>query len=351
MTTGIYSLADLEAQRFSTAAELGLNTINEVLQKQIATDNALVASMIAELAQPTVDQTAIWGTHTSGEMDWLDEYGRPSQRKQLPGITASFPLNKFGFGLGWTYDYFQRATGAEVAKMYIEGRDAYLKTLAADMMRALARGTNYTFVDSLTNGVSLAVKRVWNNDGVVPPPSPYGATFAGTHTHLNTGTAAITNASVQAAVDDVEEHGNTRNVKIMIALADKGDFVVLTDFTKLTQSFILPTTLGSEETVAKAQNQDLENQLIGYWKGGEEVWVKPFLKTHYTLVVATGMDEKALMYRQPRWPSLQGLRIDAADPDRPLFAQQMVAEFGFGVWNRGMAAWDFEDAGAWADMV
>jgi len=351
MPQGIYSVADLQAVKFSSAASVGLNTISTVLNAQLAYDNAQVQKMIADFAQPTTAQQAIWGTQTTGEMDWIDELGRPAKYKQNPGITAAFPVHKFSFGLGWTEDFFLRAKASEIADMYLRGRDAYYKSLSSAMMKALARGTNYTFVDSLSNGVSLAVKRVWNNDGVVPPPSPAGATFAGTHTHLGTGTAAITNASVQAAVDNVEEHGNTRNVRIYIALADKDDFIVLTDFTKLTQSFVLPTTLGSEETVERATNSDLEDQKIGYWKGGEEVWVKPYIKAHYTLVVATGMDEKPLMYRQPEEPALQGLRLTSSYPGFPLYAKEMTAEFGFGVWNRGMAAWDFEDAGAWADMV
>lgn len=352
MTIGVYSMQDLMAARFSTANSIGLDTINAVLQAQIAYDNAGVDQMISDLAQPTESQIFIWGTHTSGEMNKVDEYGHDVARKFLPGIQGGVPLYKFAYELGWTDDYFKRATGAEVAKMYLEVRDAYLNSISAEMMRAVARYSGYTFTDSFTDQTSYAVKRLWDNDGVVPPPSPAGATFVGTHDHYTFATP-LTNLSVQIMVDNVEEHGNTKGVKIFIALANKAAFEALTDYTKLTQSFILPNSLGDPETVLRrnAVTTDLENGLIGYWKGGEEVWVKPFMKAKYLMCVATAMDEKVLAYRTPAFAGLKGLRIEAPLPDYPLYAQEMTAQFGFGVLNRGMAAMTEIDATWTADMV
>lgn len=345
---GVYTVQDLLATRFATAASIGLDRVNSILQAQLAYDNQYITEMIADLADPVTVQSEVWGQYTSGEMDWVDEYGNGYAHKNQNGLTASYPLYKFAYQLGWTDNYFKIATAAEVAKMYLELRDAYMRSVMGAIQRAFSRIANITQVDNLTNGVSLAVKRLWNNDAVVPPPSPGGAVFAGSHTHYAFGTP-LTAAHVTTLCANVEQHGNVKGVKIMTALADKAAFAALTGFTPLTKAFITPQSAGAAvQTFARiGSDDDIENQMIGYWLNGEEVWIKPYMKTAYLLAVSTGSGEKMLGYRQRAQPSLQGLRIEAPFPDYPLYAEQAVAELGFGVKNRGMGAMH-QVAGSWA---
>lgn len=348
MTPGVYSLADLMAQRFSTANSIGLDTINTILQAQLAYDNAAIDNMISDFASPTELQLAIWGTHTTGEMTMVDEYGHAMAEKKRPGITAGFPLHKFAYELGWTDDYFKRATGAEVAKMYLEARDAYLNSIRNEILRALARHTVIAFTDEFTDNTTYAVFRLWNGDTVVPPPSPAGKIFAAAHEHY-IDHANYDEVRVQAVISTVEEHGNTRGVKLYIAAADLATVAALISFVPLTSAVVIA---GQGDTRLTAQVSDLEDRQVGYWVGnGEEIWVKPYMVTKYFMCVATGMDEKALLYRTPAFSGLKGLRIEAPLPDYPLYAQEMTSQFGFGVWNRGMAAFGYHDGGGWDDMV
>ena len=345
---GVYTVQDLLATRFATAASIGLDRVNSILQAQLSYDNQYIVEMISDLADPVTVQQEVWGQYTSGEMDWVDEYGNGYAHKNQNGLTAAYPLYKFAYQLGWTDNYFKIATAAEVAKMYIELRDAYMRSVMGGMQRAFGRIANFAQIDALTNGVSLAVKRMWNNDGVVGPPSPGGVAFAGSHTHYPFGTP-ITAGLLTALTTLVEEHGNVKGVKVMIALANKATIVALTGFTPITKAFITPGSAGAavQTFVRMGSDDDIENQLIGYWLNGEEIWVKPYMKTNYCLCVSTGSGEKLLGYRQRAQPSLQGLRIEAPFPDYPLYAEQAVAEFGFGVKNRGMGA-IHQIAGSWA---
>jgi hypothetical protein len=350
-TTGIYSVNDLLAVRYASAATVGLDRVFSILNAQLSYDNEYINQMVKDLADPVFVQQEPWGMYTSGEMDLVDEYGHGFSRKNVNGLTAAYPLYKYSYELGWDDNFFKQASAAEIARMYVEARDAYMRSVMGSIQRALGRITNLTFIDRLTNAVSLSVVRLWNNDTVVPPPSPGGTTFAGTHTHYAFGTP-LTAAYVTALCKNVEEHGNVKGVKIMTALADKTAFIALTGFTALTKSFVVPNQGATVQTnVSMDSDADLENQLIGYWTNGEEVWVKPYMKTAYLMAVSTGSAEKVLGYRQRPQPELQGLRINAPLPDYPMYAQDMVAEFGFGVKNRGMAAFH-QVAGSWAaDMA
>ncbi len=351
-TPGVYTMEDLLAARFSTANSIGLDTINTVLQKQLAYDNAMVDEMLRDFAEPTTAQRAIWGTYTTGEMARVDQYGHAMAQKFLPGITAGFPLYKFAYELGWNDDYFKRATGAQVAKMYMEARDAYLNSIRNEILRSLTRSGTRVFVDAFTDQTTYNVFPMWNGDAQVPPPSPAGAVFAGAHLHYNFA-ATFTAANVQATITHVEEHGNTRGVKLYIPQAQRAAVLAMVPAAGVPGCYPLPPAFLVEtqgDVKTKVNNTDLEDQCIGLWTGGEEVWVKPWMVANYALVVATGMDEKALLFRQPAYDGLKGLRIEAPLPDYPLYAQEMTAQFGFGVFNRGMAAMWRNNAG-WADMV
>jgi hypothetical protein len=285
-------------------------------------------------------------------MTEVDEYGVALPSKIGTPLVAAFPLRKFAYRLGWTADYFERTTGADVAKQYLALQDAYQRAILDSVKKALFRSVGYTFVDRLTNNVSLTVKRLWDNDsGDVPPTAPSGVTFANSHTHYASDTA-IDATSIDALVAHVMEHGNYRGVKIMIAAADRAAVAALTGFVGLTPAYIASDGAGKITVDRFDSNSDLSNVLVGFWKDGEAIYVKPYMTAKYIMAVATGMPDKVLGYRQPEPASLRGLRIYAPLPDYPLFAENAIAEFGFGVLNRGMAACYFEAGNStWVNMV
>jgi hypothetical protein len=352
MTFAIHSISDLLAVETATAASIGLENVNAVLQNQLAYDNELVSQMLSDLCQPVTVQEEAWGIFNDTDMTEVDEYGVALPQKLGTPLVAAYPLRKFAYRLGWTADYFELASGADVAKQYLAMRDAYNRAILSSIQKALFRASNLTFVDRLTNKVSLSVKRLWNNDGVVPPTAPSGTVFVGTHQHYASETS-ITGPYIDTLVSNVEEHGNARNVKIMISPADRATVAALTSsgFTPLTPAYLLNNGDDKQTRDTMASNADLDNTLIGFWKNGEAVYTKPYMISKYLMSVATGMDDKVLGYRQRPQASLQGLRINAPLPDYPLFAENATSEFGFGVKNRGMAACLYGATGSWADAI
>jgi hypothetical protein len=349
-TVGMYQLTDLLAVRNASSASFGLDLINQTLQAEVAYANQQADEMLSDFCQKFTSQSAVWGGGGSIVMEEMDEHGTPLASHSAPGITAQFPLRLYKQKLGWNREYFKKATPAEVASKFLELRKGYFNALIKGMRRGLYGFGNgvtseYTFVDRLTNGVSLTVKSLANG-GVTAgtiPDSPAGAPFATTHCHLNYDDS-VDASTYQDVIDHLTEHGNTKGLKCYIARANLAELVTLTTiFTPLSHMKVAVngTTLAVGTTADKFDMADFENQLVGYLNGEIEVWVKPWAVAEYILMVATGMPEKVLGFRlDDPW------HIAAPYDDYPLYAENTEAEFGFGVFNRVMAAVS-QDAASW----
>ena len=349
-TAGMYQLSDLLAVRNASSASFGLDLINQTLQMEVAYANKIADEMLSDFCQKMEAQSAVWGGGGSIVMEEMDEFGTPLASHSAPGITAQFPLRLFKQKLGWNREYFKKATPAEVASKFLELRKGYFNALIKGMRRGLYGYGNgvtseYTFVDRLTNGVSLTVKSPANGGVTVGdvPDSPAGEVFANTHCHLNFDDTPDAD-TYQTVIDHLTEHGNTKGLKCYIARANLAELAGFTTiFTPLShlKVDVNGTSLAVGTTKDKFDMADFENQLVGYLNGEVEVWVKPWAVAEYILMVATGMPEKVLGYRNP-----EGWRIAAPYDDYPLYAENTEAEFGFGVFNRVMAAVN-QDAAAW----
>lgn len=331
--TGINSIDDLRLVKYASAADFGLDTINKVLQQDLANFNAAMNEQLKFLAEPLSEQSRVYGTSGSLQFDELDEFGVPVSRKNTVGETVSFPLKFYGTAIGFTERAFALKTPGELIEKVLQGQRGYAETVIREIKKAIFNNTNYTFVDSLYNGVSLGVKRFINADGSVIPDAPDGTAFDGaTHTHYIARAAALANTDVDAALTKVSEHGLTSGLKLFVNKANVSDLsgIGSTKFTPLSSAFI--NYSASDSTVVRMDMSDTSNYLAGYWGGLYEVWVKPWVPANYILAVSTDEAEKPLGYRQ--LPGLEGLRIDAENSQFPLIAKNMVAQFGFGVWNR-----------------
>ena len=338
-TNGVYSIADLLQVKNASAADFGVETINAAIQAETSYTNEYVNQMLSDLIQPTTNQIEVWGGGQAHLMTEIDERGEALPQRQVLGINAAAPLRRFQQKLGWTQKYFELKTPAELAAQYLALRKGYLLEIQRQIKKSIFNNVRADFVDNLYNGVTLTnVYPFLNADSTVIPDSPAGASFTvSTHDHYD-GEGSFTPGFIDALVSDVSEHGNTRGLKLYTALADVGNFTSASaGFTGLptgeTQTYL--TQLVSGQT---ADFSDLENKLLGYWTGGVEVWVKPWCIANYVVCVATGMGEKALLYRQRPQSSLQGWRIAAPYEEYPMIAEHAEAEFGFSAFNRTMAA-------------
>jgi len=265
-------------------------------------------------------------------MDEVDEFARADAQKVSPGVTVGFPLRLFQESVQWTRKFMQNATTQELAGQFTAAQDAHILRLQREIKRAIFRSTNVSFVDTLVDNVTLAVKALVNADSAAIPSGPNGETFDGaTHTHYLARVGALAASDVTGAIETVLEHHSTGGVKLYINRAQEAAIRAMTaNFTPYIDARIVT---GSGTTVARGEldQSNMYNRAIGIFDSAE-VWVKQWIPANYMWVFVTGAP-KPLVLRE-RTPGSSGLQLVADNESYPLRAQTLEAEFGVGVWNR-----------------
>ncbi len=330
--TGTLTIDDLLAVTNQTAVEFGVQAIEDVLQADLETHNAIVQEMVGELCEITADNQRIYGASEDNEMVEVDEFGRAPTQGTKTNPEVAFPLRRFQYAIGWTELFFKQASPADMAKATQGAEKAHLRRLTNEIKSGIYRPTNYVFNDHLVKKLNLNVKAFTNADGMVMPDGPNGEKWdANTHTHY-TAAASLVVSDILASIDHVIEHDHGSMLKLYINRAHEQAFRALTGFEAYHDPRI---TLGSH-TNQVGERLDItrvDNRAIGLL-GAAEVWVKPWAVPGYTFTTDIEDEGKPLVFRQRESNSLQGLQIAAQFEAFPLVAELMMAEFGIGVWTR-----------------
>ena len=345
--TGTHTIADLLDNAFSdtTVTEFGIDKLAEAIQADLDAHNARMQELVSDLAMITEERSTIYGTNDAMSMHKADEFSRGPTQKISVGSKVEFPLDKNQAALGWTYDYFKRATVQDIAKQQVAVRKAHVTAVINDVRSALFGSSNYTYVDRLRDSLSLGVKRLVNADSAAIPNGPNGEEFdASSHTHY-LAAAALSNTNLLSLIDDVVEHGHGGSVKLYINRANESAVRALDDFTAYLDPRIVPST-AADRARPTLDITRLDNRAIGLF-GAAEVWVKPWVPANYYLAFDMADPRKPLAFRQSKVPAEQGLQL--AGPRRleahPLMADYYESYFGVGVWTRTNGAVLFVDAG------
>lgn len=332
-TVGTYTIADLMAIKFQSVKAFGLNTIAEVVTRELALHNELVTDMVSSLCEVTTDAQRIYGTSLDGTMVKVDEFGRAPSAKQDFGDTVGFPLERFQYALGWTQDWFEKKTPADLALAIRNAEMAHKRELVSQIKKAVFFSANYSIRDYLVDYVSLGVKRLVNADGAKIPNGPYGITFDGsTHTHY-LASATLDAAALRGLIATIMEHGYGADLKVAFNYADESTVRAVTGFIPYLDGRII-TPASTRDVLNQSLNmQDIYDRAIGIFEGAEII-IKPWVPQGYAFASAYGEAGKPLCFRQQSSTTLQGLRIPATYEAFPLHAEYMQAEFGVGVWTR-----------------
>jgi hypothetical protein len=338
-TIGTYSLEDLLAQRFVPASEFGFDQIARAIQAHLDWLNGQVADQMGMIAETTDDVRRIWGGSEDGEMVEVDETGVARTQKDEMGEEIDFPLRKFSRSTGWTADYMNRATPADLATKVLKFETAYVTRLRQELAAALFAKANYSFVDWLGDGTTLAIKRLKNADSMKVPNAPDGTAFAATHQHY-TGylSGSAQNADIDALIANVTEHGFT-NVQLIVNQANVATLAAMTTtkFVPLTLAVVAVPGRTSGTVQTDVVTEDPANKLVGYW-AGYPVITRSWVPSGYYVANAVDAPQKPLVHRVDKFASMRGLRLVAQFGQHPLSAQTYEAEVGFGVWGRTSAA-------------
>src|SRR5512146_149884 len=338
-TVGTYSLADLLAQRFVPASQFGFDAIARAIQAHLDWLNGQVSDQMGLLAESSPDVRRVFGVSEDMQMAEVDELGVARTQRDKGGYEIDFPLRKFSISTGWTSSFINRATPRDLAQKVLDVSSAYVTRLRQEVAAALFNKTNYSFVDWLGDGTTLAIKRLLNADGEAVPSAPDGTTFAGTHQHYaGTSGAALAYGDIDTLISNVTEHG-LLNVQLFINAANVATLTNLasTKFVALTLAVVaLPArTSGTVQTADVTD--DPANKLVGYW-AGYPVNTRSWVPSGYYLAVALDSDKKVLLNRQDKFDNLNGLRMVYELNAHPLTTQTFEAEIGLGVWGRNAAA-------------
>jgi hypothetical protein len=335
--TGTHTLADLQAITDRTVVQFGIENVLPVIQQELDAHNRVVDDMVADFASRTTEREEPVGGTTSFDMEIADEFNRP--RTQKPGAPdkVGYPLDRFTVGIGWTAEFFQKATPAALVERLLETEAAHVRQLIKSIRKSLMASVNFSFTPYIEDirDVAVTVRALYNADGFVPPVGPNLEQFVGSHNHY-LGSATLTNAAVGSLITHIAEHSRRSSIRIYINKADEAAWRALTDFRPYLDMRERPSLT---RDVANVPLEVLvtDDRAIGIIQGAE-VWTKPWMVSNYALGVNITAPDKALRMREPTDVNRRGLRPIAEVATFPYQARVFEALFGFGVYNRGAAA-------------
>lgn len=326
--------------------DYGEDDLYEHINDLVEIHNELVDDIARFFVERTTQRIARLGADaTTMEMVEVDEYGTAdTQKTAVTGYDIGWPLRDYQVAVGWTRRYFQMKTPADIAKDFVAVRDADLNNIRRQLLRALYRATNYSFIDRFVDSVTLPVKALINADGSDIPMDEYGTTFDGsTHTHLvGRAGGSVAAADITALIDNIVEHGVNGGI-VRLAI-NKNQEATIRAFTANFDGFQAPMLDpggGSTEDVVANGRKDspyqIDDKPIGIWDGYVEVWIKPWVPNNYATAILIGGGGGDVLRWRTR-PGFGNFGLLFEDENYPMRGQWFNREFGIGVWNRFAAA-------------
>lgn len=343
---GTLSLDDLLKRRDISPLKLGLDTIQEVINRDLATHNRIVDDLVATFAETSTDIRRRYGVSDAILFEKADEFTRAHTQKTITGAVVEFPLHGFQAAIGWTAQFFREKTVADMAMTVKAVERGHVSNIRTQLQAAIFGAANYTFNDYRDTSIDLAVKRFTNADGAAIPDGPNGETFNGaTHTHY-LFTAGLTNAGAHALVATVVEHHTNARPRIFINKADETAWRALADFKPYQDIRLSIDTTTPTPVNARLDPYKTDDRPIGLFDAAE-VWTKPWGIANYAVCLdMADTTPKPLVRRIRDGYGGGGLVTAAENVLFPLQARYMESEFGFGVWERTAGAIYYYAGGA-----
>lgn len=338
MAYGTISVLDSLAATNQSVVAIGESTVWAQVAAALTAHNEMVSELLASFVETTADRRRRYGGNDEMTMDDIDEFGRPDAQKITAASDVDFPLRKIGASLQWTRDSLEVVTGAQMAANVTAIMDADARAFQRDIKRAVLRAANYSAVDRLVDGTTLAVKRLVNADSAPIPLGPNGESFnAATHTHyLARAGGSFVASDLDGLITTVIEHHPTGTPRVYINRAQETLMRGFAGFTAYLDARLVAGG-GNADPSARVSldSMDLNNREIGVYSAAGVsaiITVKPWMPASYLFAWVDGAPPPIV--RRIRTPERAALRLVAEDEAHPLRARSYEREHGFGVWNR-----------------
>jgi hypothetical protein len=339
--TGTYDLRDLQNVTNQTVIQFGLDDVQAAVQEELAIHNAQLNDMVGTLvsAAPSRIVADASGLLLDGEMREVDEYGRVATQKTGAPEQIGLPIRRYQFGVGFTGDFLQRATPAQVAVGTFNAESADRRKTIQLIRNTLFNPFNSSFYDFLRDNMELKTKALYNADGTAPPLGPNAETFDGTHNHYM-GFAAFNAAALDALILNVAEHTNNARIEVYLNVAQEAAVRGFTNFTPAVDPNVI-VSVNQQVTVQRLDTGRQNNRMIGRYNGAD-IWVKSWIFPNYGAAVDVNAAVKPIARRDPVGEDSiigqPGLRMVGTIVTFPLQSEYWGREVGYGVRNRGAAA-------------
>lgn len=337
---GFFSRYDLletvPGQRGTTTDGQDLNAIWGDMQAMLAAFNSSNDQLVALLSFPTILSNEKVGVPTSPGFQRATEFGRPSKIK-LALVSRGFPLEHYDLSDGFTQEFIDGASAAQITAIQATVINSWTTLDRELILEALFNDTNVTDQDN------IAVKRLYNNDGEVPPTIKRW-THTGSHTHyLFGGGGGFVQADLDTMGTHLVHHGFREfGDSSFLLLAHRDDVSVIRGFTDY-----IPAT-ESEHPRVLADSGIIRG--LTRTEGSSGLRVEGFVNdwtiiqfndmpTGYLLgIVSSGpMNVRNIVGRREHSnPSARGLRlIEGNRQNYPLYDSVYDGYLGAGVGQRG----------------
>lgn len=339
---GYHARTDAGAR--STIDGTPLPTLWEEFVARLGVFNRMHSLVESRLAQPTSLATERVAIPRRARMEEASEFGQPKLIRS-ERVARGYPLVHYDIGIGFTQEFLDDATSAEIRNMALVAEEAWRRRRRQSIYEALFSPTNVTDKDG------ILVRRLYNNDGEVPPEYE-SYTHLGTHTHY---LASAGTAFAAADLVTMEEHlihhgygddlpGGAGGGLFLHAPRDvMGDIRGFVGFIPA-QSASVPALL--------------DGTVVG-GTGGTGPGVQGFfsrltivedltIPAGYLLAYASGgafSPQNPVRIRQHPNPSARGLRLNQGRNDYPLQDSFYDGYVGAGIAHRGAAVVMYEDTG------
>lgn len=335
--TGTHDLQDLLNVDNTDVQTYGLAELNEVITRELQAVSNATTEVLALFAEDTTEREEGAATGGNPRMVMIDpDYARSRTQKGSGAAKRGYPLHALEYAAGFTAMYLRQATPADVARVTLNARTAYVGATRDGLMRAFFTPTNYDHVDYVTNDrLAVNVKALANGDGEVPPITTSGKRFTGTHNHY-LAYAALTSTAADALVKHVSEHYEGNRIVVYVSADDEAAWRAVPGFAPYAPGNIITpqNQLAAAGTLDISQTDD---RPIGVLPNGAVVHTKPWVPHFYAVAINLNAP-KPLKRRLHKKANMRGLFLNAENIAAPLQAQAFAAFFGFGAGDRYSAA-------------
>jgi hypothetical protein len=282
------------------------------------------------------------------KMEAATEFGQPALIR-TERVARAYDLEHFDLGFGFTQEFLDDATDAEIQAIRQLAEEAWGRRRRLTILERLFFNANYTDAKE-----GLAVKKLYNADGEVPPEYDEFS-HTGTHTHyLFSAGVAFAVADVTAMEDHLIHHGYGDGTDTGAG----GDLVLAVGRAALKQvrafTGYIPAPTASIVTefansgVINGQRPGGPGTVQGYL-GQFAVVEVTSVPAGYMLALASGgafAPGNPVGMRVHSNVSARGLRLNPGRTDYPLQDSFYDGYVGGGIRQRGGAVVMFEDTGA-----